>query len=578
MTKTLEPLVEHDLEGAAEPTPTVLRLLNQAPPEEVRLELTRLDALDLDGAAAAARRYAHGALALREGRVEAARQAFEEAAEVFEAAGDAEAAALAACEGWLAVIRRGPRKVYDGAAEALAEIQARAEDGGWRAVEVVAAHYRGTALRYAGRAEATLDVLLAAFARSDGLLSERAQVLNSLGTLYVVLGAFGAAESVLAHAAEINHQRRDLVSEAISYGQLGSAAMGRGDLDAARRYLQKQEWFASRVGDNFGRARALVLLGDLAIDRGRPDDAIELAMAARRIAESVTPPLGMWVAYATRTIGRAKLEVGDADAEAELTLARERMAAIGNQLGEALVRWDLAHLAARRGTIDPTPWGEAAWAFAGLGLSGRVAQIMADRAALDEAAGHEAQLALAAIAQGHPHLAQAQEVDLVLTEPAIVAAMATRRIAGQRNVARLSALTLAPPGLYLAVVVADAIEVGQALPSRRAEAALVGRLPGAVLWAWPGATSVEVVCRDLSGLRAALGEGCRAALQRFADARVKGAPFSGELGAELEGASLVGTLATAVGAAADQLCVDAAIDLGGEAEAIARMSGFDVVR
>ena len=43
MTKTLEPLVEHDLEGAAEPTPTVLRLLNQAPPEEVRLELTRLD-------------------------------------------------------------------------------------------------------------------------------------------------------------------------------------------------------------------------------------------------------------------------------------------------------------------------------------------------------------------------------------------------------------------------------------------------------------------------------------------------------------------------------------------------------
>ena len=133
-------------------------------------------------------------------------------------------------------------------------------------------------------------------------------------------------------------------------------------------------------------------------------------------------------------------------------------------------------------------------------------------------------------------------------------------------------------GVDLAVVVADAIEVGQALPSRRAEAALVGRLPGAVLWAWPGATSVEVVCRDLSGLRAALGEGCRAALQRFADARVKGAPFSGELGAELEGASLVGTLATAVGAAAGQLCVDAAIDLGGEAEAIARMSGFDVVR
>ena len=33
---------------------------------------------------------------------------------------------------------------------------------------------------------------LDAFAASDGLLAERAQVLNSLGTLYVVLGASGS--------------------------------------------------------------------------------------------------------------------------------------------------------------------------------------------------------------------------------------------------------------------------------------------------------------------------------------------------------------------------------------------------
>ena len=43
----------------------------------------------------------------------------------------------------------------------------------------------------------TLRVLLDALAASDGLGSTRAQVLNSLGTLYVVLGAYGAATAVL---------------------------------------------------------------------------------------------------------------------------------------------------------------------------------------------------------------------------------------------------------------------------------------------------------------------------------------------------------------------------------------------
>src|SRR5690606_35714442 len=145
---------------------------------------------------------------------------------------------------------------------------------------------------------------------------------------------YGAARSVLEHAAELNHQIGDRVSEAISYGQLGSAALAQGQLDEARRYLQKQEWFASRVGDPFGQARALVLLADLAIDLGRPDDAIELAEQARRVAAAVTPPLGMWIAYATRSIARAKVEIEDDSAARDLADARERFGKMGNQLGE----------------------------------------------------------------------------------------------------------------------------------------------------------------------------------------------------------------------------------------------------
>ncbi|HZO14841.1 MAG TPA: hypothetical protein VFB62_16315, partial [Polyangiaceae bacterium] len=288
-----------------DPLQGIERLLHQAPPAEVSAALAALD--NLDATAAAAKSYALGALALRLGSLDEAFEHLDTAARRFDALGEREGAALARAEAWLASIRRGPRKVY---AEAIDGLQAlEAEAGASRLVRVVAAHYRGTALRYAGNAEETLRTLLTAFAASDGLLAERAQVLNSLGTLYVVLGAYGAAQAVLEHGADISGRIGDKVSEAISYGQLGSAALARGALDEARRHLQRQEWLASRVGDAFGQSRALVLLGDLALDAGRPDDALELAGAARRVASSVNPPLGMWMAYATRTIGRAHLEL-----------------------------------------------------------------------------------------------------------------------------------------------------------------------------------------------------------------------------------------------------------------------------
>src|SRR6185436_14303874 len=102
----------------------------------------------------------------------------------------------------------------------------------------------------------------------------------------------------------------DAVGEAIAWGQLGSAALARGELERARRYLQKQEWFAAKVSDAFGRARALTFLADLALELGRPDDTVTLTETARSVAASVTPPLTIWIAYATRAIERARVELG----------------------------------------------------------------------------------------------------------------------------------------------------------------------------------------------------------------------------------------------------------------------------
>jgi tetratricopeptide (TPR) repeat protein len=542
-------------------------LLRKAPPAEVEAELARLATLGLEGPEAAALRFGRGALALRVGQLVAAREEFLAASEAF---ADAEAAALAACEGWIAAIRRGPRAIYDEAAEALAALAASKS----RVVRVVATHYRGTALRFAGQAEGTLQVLLEAFAQSDGLLTERAQVLNSLGTLYVVLGAYGAADAVLAHAAELNHQIGDRVSEAISYGQLGSAALGRGELEDARRYLQQQEWFASRVGDAFGRARALVMLADVALDLGRPDQAVELASEARRIAGSVDPPLSIWLAYAGRSIGRAKLELGHDDAKSVLEEAKRFFAEIDNQLGDALVAWDLARLDGK----DRAAWRAPAWAFASLGLTARVGQVIADvRRSASEAERLRLDTGLAAIGQIFPHLGDAQDVALVLSEPDTVAAIATRRIAGQRNLGRLGSHLLGGGGLYLAAVAASAIGTGiRPLPSRRSEATLLGQLPGAALLAWAADVGPAIVARDLSSLRVSLGDDARAVVGLFPDARVVGLPFAGEVGIELQGADLGPHLAQALRASPGALTVLAGTPWTGEAEALARMSGFNL--
>ena len=562
-------------------TSRVEQHLRSSPAEEVRAELARLDGLGLEGAAGAARIYAAGALALREGALDHACRILAEAAPGLTAHADAEAGALCECEVWLACIRRGPRAVFADAIAGLEEI-ARQHPAS-TLVQVVACHYRGTALRYSGQAEATLGVLLDAFAGSDGLLAERAQVLNSLGTLYVLLGAYGAAHAVLEHAAELNHQLGDRVGEAISYGQLGSAAVALGELETARRHFQRQEWLASRLGDHFGQARALTMLGDLAIDMGRPDDALALAEQARSVASSVQPPLGMWVAYSSRTIGRAKLELGDTRAVQELEAARERFHKIGNQLGEAMVEWDLArHASPPSGAPGATAddgnrWFRTAWAFATLGLTPRVAHVLRDLRNLGSTPEERraAELGIAAASQSFPHLSSKQEVELVYSEPATLTVIATRRIEGQRNLGRLTALRLAGLGLTVAAVVSEAIGTRvHAIPPRRAAAVLLGQLPGVAVWAWGNSSNAAEIARDLSALRAASGEDARAALGWFPEARVTAAPFAGELGVTIEGAQLGPLVQKALGSEAASLHRHDAVGWDSEAEALTRLAGY----
>lgn len=569
------------------PVSPIARLLRSAPTAEVSAELDRLAALTLDPLPAAALMFARGALRLREGALTQAHDELDAASAELLAEGEIEAGLLARCEVLLARIRRGPRSVYAGAIDALDSLLDTAENKAIPRVAVVALHYRGTAERLSGDALATQRTLLDAFQRSEPhegdaapLLDERAQILNSLGTLYVVLGAYGAAQALLEHAAELACRLGDAVGEAIAHGQLGAAALATGDLDRARLHLQKQEWLASRSGDVFGRTRALTFLADVALDAGRPDEAAELAELALRSAASVDPPLALWSAYATRALGRARMDIGDvAAARVRLDAARAGFTQFGNPLGQALVDWDLARLASDEAQASgpeaaaPPDWFTPAWALGSLGLGARVAKLLADR----RRTGGVVDLALAASAQAAPHLADAQEIELIYGDPAALATIALRRSAASRNLGRLAALTIAPPGLLLAAIASAKIGgAHRALPPERSAGAALLEIPGAAVWGFPLAASIEEVGRDLAALRAALGPDARAVLVACPGARVLAPPFPGELGASLEGVDSTSLIAAACALDAGLLSLAPEVAWTPEAEARARMAGFKV--
>ncbi|AUX44888.1 hypothetical protein SOCE26_063580 [Sorangium cellulosum] len=592
------------------------RLLRSALSAEVRAEIERVEALagggprDPEAApgapfsggplVAAALGFARGALALREGALDAAALHLDGAAAAYGREGAAEARDLARCEAALARLRQGARSTCAGAIAELDAIAAGGDPG--RRAAVVAMHYRGTAERLLGDAAAAQRTLLSALRRSEPFLGERAQILNSLGTLYVALGAHGAAEALLEHAAELHRRRGDAVGEAIACGQLGAAALGLGALERARAPLQRQEWLSARLGDAFGRARALTFLSELALELGRADDALALATSAREVAERAAPPLRIWIAYATRAIGRARRDLGDPGAAAALGEAGALFGELGNPLGAALAAWDRASveaLAAWEGGAVGAPagteaaaggWFSAAWALGSLGLPARVAQLLGERRDIEEAtlgpeadrpspAREAAERALAAAAQTAPHLAVQREVELVYDRPDDLAAIAARRTAAQRNLGRLAALTLAPPGLVVAAIASPRLGArGLALPRERASAACVADLPGLAVWIWPAAAPPAAIFCDLDDLREVLGEAPRATFALAPLGRVLCPPLAGDVGAEMEAVEVGALLAQAAALGPGEVRIDARLGWPEEVGAGVEGLGFVVMR
>jgi hypothetical protein len=391
----------------------------------------------------------------------------------------------------------------------------------------------------AGAAQATLA---RAAELAKGLPELKSQALNSLGTLCVVLGAFGAAEALLEHAAELARLRGDVIGEAIAMGQLGAAALGRGDPESARRFLSRQEWLAASVGDAFGRTRALVWLAEVALDLDRPDDAIEIAERARKSGQSVDPPLTTFVAYADRVSGRARLSMHDARGKEDLERARAVFAAQRLPLGEALTARDLA-LASQ--PVDQRGLVESLADIAGLGTVDRVLEGLV-RASADPTLELE-------VASALPRRTEPLEASLVHDDPAVLARAAKPRSAARKNLGRLAVLAFAGAPLVVAAVAAgpshpDGAAIADVVDAPKTRAAVLGQLGGVVLLGWSSALPPGSIADDLAALLAALGPGARASVAAPEAARVLGPGYGAALGARTEGidaAALVGALLAA---------------------------------
>lgn len=547
--------------GASSDLPS---LLTSGKPAEVEAALALAEEAPSAGALhKAALDFAKAAWALREGRLETARVGFEDAATAFESAGEAEAAQIARIESAVTRARRGRRET---ALEAAAIVAPLETEGASAEVRARATLAHGTALRVLGDASKAQACFARVLELSRELPDVRSMALNSLGTLCVSLAAFGAAETLCEHAAELCRMKKDVVGEAIAMGQLGAASLGLGDLVAARKFLSRQEWLSAQVGDVFGRTRALVWLAEVALEAGRADDAAMLATRALESANSVSPPLSTFGAYADRVLGRARVALGEPAGREDIARACATFASQRLPLGQALASRDVA-LAS-----DPLDRDRALAALASLaalGLPERIAEVMPQL-------GAPAELELAIVAPSARRL-EPLEARLVYDEPEALASVAEVRSAARKNLSRLAVFALSESGLWIAAVATDArVGASVLVDDPQVACACVGGFPGVHLLAWPASAPADVVASDLAIVRQRAAGAVRVALSFGASSRVRSPGFGGGLGPALENVEASSVIRSLDGVDAGSVRIVASGDRNEPATAALRRAGFIV--
>ncbi|MGD2174233.1 MAG: tetratricopeptide repeat protein, partial [Candidatus Brocadiaceae bacterium] len=151
------------------------------------------------------------------------------------------------------------------------------------------------------RAHQSLDVAIEA-ARRAGDYLEIASAHNNRGIIYRRQGAYPEALESFAQALEVDRRLRSRWGQAYDHRNVGMTLRLMGDLRPAAERLQRAAELSREIGDRVNLAKALLALGDVRLDQGRPEEAEPLLNEALREAREVYLPEVEW--RALRSLGR----------------------------------------------------------------------------------------------------------------------------------------------------------------------------------------------------------------------------------------------------------------------------------
>ena len=159
----------------------------------------------------------------------------------------------------------------------------------------------------------------------------RADVVVRFGYLALAEGSVDEARACLERALRLRRQLNDRRAVGLALSGLGMIETTAGDYERAERHLTEARDIFHRAGDRWGLASTLWRTADLALERGRLDDA----EAALREALAVLGETRRerWIAQTMAGLGEVTALRGDPEGAAVLFAdARERYAASDDEL------------------------------------------------------------------------------------------------------------------------------------------------------------------------------------------------------------------------------------------------------
>jgi tetratricopeptide (TPR) repeat protein len=205
-----------------------------------------------------------------------------------------------------------------------------------------------------GEAETTyrdIQAMLNTQPTTDQQRRHLATSYGELGTVAQQRGDLDRAEHWYRQALTIIEELGDQPNMAIGYHQLGMVAQGRGDLDGAEDWYRKSLTIAERLGNRPGVAIGYHQLGTVAKDRGDLDEAEDWYRKSLTIEEQLGNRPGMATSYGE--LGTVAQQRGDLDrAEHWYRQALTIIEELGDQPNMAIGYHQLGMVAQGRGKLD----------------------------------------------------------------------------------------------------------------------------------------------------------------------------------------------------------------------------------